>query len=80
VDGAGIDIVVAAGVEVVEEVCGSAIRRQLGPWIARYHPHEIVRSARALGLVDPAALARALAGTFALDEALAEELARRSRD
>jgi diaminohydroxyphosphoribosylaminopyrimidine deaminase/5-amino-6-(5-phosphoribosylamino)uracil reductase len=49
VDGAGLAIVRAAGVDVVDEVCARAIRHQLAPWITHYHPHEPARRARELG-------------------------------
>jgi diaminohydroxyphosphoribosylaminopyrimidine deaminase/5-amino-6-(5-phosphoribosylamino)uracil reductase len=48
VDGAGLAIVRAAGVDVVDEVCARAIRQQLAPWITHYHPHEPARRAREL--------------------------------
>jgi diaminohydroxyphosphoribosylaminopyrimidine deaminase/5-amino-6-(5-phosphoribosylamino)uracil reductase len=73
VDGAGAAIVREAGIEVVEDVCGPEIRRQLGPWILQYHPHEPLRRARELGR-DP----RALAEAYGIDLAAAEELARRA--
>ncbi len=78
VDGAGVAIVQAAGVVVIEGVCAEAIRRQLGPWICRYHPHEPVRRARAMATTDPVALADALANAYAIDGARAAELARRA--
>lgn len=48
VDGAGVRILRAAGVEVVEGQCESAVRRQLGVWVLEYHPHEVRARARAL--------------------------------
>lgn len=48
VDGVGADIVRAAGIEVIEDVCARDIRRQLAPWILRFHPHEPRRRAREL--------------------------------
>ena len=48
VDGQGIAILRAAGVEVDEGVCESEIRRQLGPWICEHHPHELRQRAQEL--------------------------------
>jgi diaminohydroxyphosphoribosylaminopyrimidine deaminase/5-amino-6-(5-phosphoribosylamino)uracil reductase len=76
VDGAGIAIVRRAGVEVTEDVCASEIRRQLGSWILRYHPHEPLRRARSSAHLDRVDLARAIADVYAVDDAQAEEIAR----
>lgn len=40
VDGAGARIVEEAGIALVEGVLEAEVRRQLGPWIAQFHPHE----------------------------------------
>ena len=48
VDGEGIAILRKAGVEVLEGVCQSEVRKQLGPWIIEHHPHELRRQAQAL--------------------------------
>jgi pyrimidine deaminase RibD-like protein/aminoglycoside phosphotransferase (APT) family kinase protein len=48
VNGEGIRILQAAGVEVVELICESEIRRQLGAWALDHHPHEPLRRAQAL--------------------------------
>ena len=48
VDGAGIAILRAAGVEVMEGVCERDVRLQLAPWILAQHPGEIVRFTRSL--------------------------------
>jgi diaminohydroxyphosphoribosylaminopyrimidine deaminase/5-amino-6-(5-phosphoribosylamino)uracil reductase len=48
VDGAGIRILREAGVEVVEGVCESEVRRQLGAWVLEQHPDELLRRARTL--------------------------------
>ena len=77
VDGAGAAIVRAAGVEIIEDVRAESIRRQLGSWIVRYHPHEPIRRGRALGLRDPGALARRLASLYAITDADADDLAGR---
>jgi len=47
VDGKGIRILRAAGVDVIEGVCEADIRRQLGLWILDQHPHDAVRRGRA---------------------------------
>ena len=68
VDGVGVRILEDAGIEVVEGVCEADVRRQLGGWVLRYHPHEVVRRARALAAAHPASelLAR-LAEVYAVD-------------
>jgi pyrimidine deaminase RibD-like protein/thiamine kinase-like enzyme len=48
VNGEGIRILQAAGVEVIDLVCEPDIRRQLGPWALEHHPHEPLRRAQAL--------------------------------
>jgi diaminohydroxyphosphoribosylaminopyrimidine deaminase/5-amino-6-(5-phosphoribosylamino)uracil reductase len=48
VDGEGIAILRAAGIEVIEGVAEAEIRRQLGPWIIEHHPHEPLRRAQTL--------------------------------
>jgi len=48
VDGQGIAILRAAGVEVVEGVCESEVRQQLGAWVLDHHPHDVSRRAQAL--------------------------------
>lgn len=48
VDGEGIRILREAGVEVIEGVCEGEVRRQLGSWVLRFHPHEPRRRAEAL--------------------------------
>jgi diaminohydroxyphosphoribosylaminopyrimidine deaminase/5-amino-6-(5-phosphoribosylamino)uracil reductase len=52
VDGVGVRILVEAGIEVIEGVCEAEVRRQLGPWVLQYHPHDVIRRARALGALD----------------------------
>lgn len=54
VDGAGIAILRAGGVEVQEGVCEDEVRRQLGSWIVHHHPSAIAREAAALGALTPA--------------------------
>lgn len=48
VDGAGLEILRAAGVEVVRDVSDAEIVHQLSPWLFRYHPHEPKRRALTL--------------------------------
>lgn len=48
VDGEGVRILRAAGVEVVEGVCEPEVRRQLGAWVLAQHPHDVLRRARDL--------------------------------
>ncbi|MBS2018047.1 MAG: bifunctional diaminohydroxyphosphoribosylaminopyrimidine deaminase/5-amino-6-(5-phosphoribosylamino)uracil reductase RibD [Deltaproteobacteria bacterium] len=48
VDGEGIRILREAGVDVIEGVCEGEVRRQLGAWVLRFHPHEPRRRAEAL--------------------------------
>ncbi len=52
VDGQGIAILRAAGVEVIESVCEAEVRRQLGQWIILQHPHELLRRAQTLPEAD----------------------------
>jgi diaminohydroxyphosphoribosylaminopyrimidine deaminase/5-amino-6-(5-phosphoribosylamino)uracil reductase len=78
VDGVGVAIVRAAGIDVIEDVCGHEIRRQLGSWIVRFHPHEPLRRARAMLPLEHGRLARALMDVYAIDPALADDIARRA--
>ena len=48
VDGAGTRILRHAAVEVIEGVCESDVRRQLGLWVLEQHPYEPLRRAQAL--------------------------------
>jgi diaminohydroxyphosphoribosylaminopyrimidine deaminase / 5-amino-6-(5-phosphoribosylamino)uracil reductase len=78
VDGAGVAIVRAAGVTVLEDVCATEIRRQLGGWIVRFHPHEPLARARSLLPLAAGELARALIELYAIDDATARDLAGRA--
>ena len=69
VDGAGVQILRDAGVEVVEGICEGEVMRQLGPWVLAYHPHEVLRRARALA--DGERVAR-LAAMYGVDPSLVE--------
>jgi diaminohydroxyphosphoribosylaminopyrimidine deaminase/5-amino-6-(5-phosphoribosylamino)uracil reductase len=60
VDGEGLDILAAGGLQVVEGVCEAEVRRQLGAWVLEHHPHE------------PAARARRLAPGLSREELVAE--------
>lgn len=48
VNGAGTLILSNAGVELVEGVCESEVRRQLGLWVLEQHPHEPLRRSHEL--------------------------------
>lgn len=76
VDGEGLRILRAAGVEVIEDVCALEVRRQLAPWIFRYHPHEPERRCRALAreLRARAETVLALREQYGIDPALADAL------
>lgn len=75
VDGAGAAMVRAASIEVVEDVCAREIRHQLAPWIVQYHPHEVLRRARAL---PPPEVVATLIEAYGFDRAVAEDFARRA--
>ncbi len=45
VDGEGIRILQAAGVEVIEGVCEDQVRRQLGAWVVEHHPQDVLNRA-----------------------------------
>ncbi len=75
VDGQGVKILRDAGLEVIESVCEPEVRRQLGVWVLRFHPHEPLRRARALSAtLDREALVAALAEIYAVGAAQAEEI------
>jgi diaminohydroxyphosphoribosylaminopyrimidine deaminase/5-amino-6-(5-phosphoribosylamino)uracil reductase len=76
VDGQGVAIVSAAGIQVIEDVCANTIRRQLGPWILRYHPHEPMRRARAMGTLPEEEIARLLVEWYAVEAEEAAAIAR----
>lgn len=71
VNGAGIQILRDAGVEVIESVCEADVRRQLGLWVIEQHPSEALR--RAQTLPDEQRVAQ-LADTYGVDVRLAEAL------
>ena len=48
VDGEGLRMLRAAGLEVTEDVCTREITLQLADWLFTHHPHEPLRRARAL--------------------------------
>ena len=48
VSGEGIRMLREAGVQVIEGVCESEVRRQLGLWVIEQHPYEPLHRARAL--------------------------------
>lgn len=42
VNGAGILILQEADIQVTEGVCEEEVRRQLGPWVVEFHPHDVM--------------------------------------
>lgn len=48
VDGVGLGILRAGGLEITEGVCEHEVRLQLAPWILAHHAHEIARYAATL--------------------------------
>jgi diaminohydroxyphosphoribosylaminopyrimidine deaminase / 5-amino-6-(5-phosphoribosylamino)uracil reductase len=71
VDGEGIRLLRAAGVEVVEGVCETEVRRQLGLWVLDQHPGDALR--RTQGLPHPERIAR-LAELYRVDRPRIEAL------
>ena len=68
VDGAGAQILKDAGIEVIEGICETDVRRQLGSWVFAYHPHEPLRRARELAItLSRDDLRAALAEIYGLD-------------
>jgi diaminohydroxyphosphoribosylaminopyrimidine deaminase/5-amino-6-(5-phosphoribosylamino)uracil reductase len=75
VDGEGERIIRDGGVEVIGGVCEREVRRQLGSWVLRYHPHEPLRRARELAAThEPAALIAALVDQYAIEPSQAESI------
>jgi diaminohydroxyphosphoribosylaminopyrimidine deaminase/5-amino-6-(5-phosphoribosylamino)uracil reductase len=75
VDGEGLRILRAGGVEVIEGVCEREVRRQLGRWVLEHHPHEPLARARVLSSLHSAAeLPAVLADIYAIERAAAERL------
>ena len=66
VNGAGIQILREAGVDVIEGVLVDDVRRQLGAWVLEQHPHDLV--ARAMTLPRSGLLER-LAALYDLEPA-----------
>jgi diaminohydroxyphosphoribosylaminopyrimidine deaminase/5-amino-6-(5-phosphoribosylamino)uracil reductase len=58
VDGEGTRILRAGGVLVIEGVCESEVRRQLGEWVLAQHPREPLRRALTLSAPEPERRAR----------------------
>jgi len=69
VDGEGIRILRAAGVEVTEGVCEAEVRRQLGLWVLDQHPADA--RCRAQSLPPPERIAR-LAEIYGVDQSRIE--------
>jgi len=75
VDGEGIRILREGGVEVIDGVCEPEIRRQLGAWVLRFHPHEPRRRAAILGATKGADDVRmALAEIYGVDAPIVDAL------
>jgi diaminohydroxyphosphoribosylaminopyrimidine deaminase / 5-amino-6-(5-phosphoribosylamino)uracil reductase len=74
VDGAGLRILRAGGIQVLEGICSLEISRQLGPWIARYHPHLIIREAGQLSGLGRDERHQALATRYAISPELISTL------
>lgn len=75
VDGEGIRILREEGVEVIEGVCEREIRRQLGSWVLKFHPHEPKRRAAELAVTIAAAeLHAALAELYGVERVVFEAL------
>jgi diaminohydroxyphosphoribosylaminopyrimidine deaminase/5-amino-6-(5-phosphoribosylamino)uracil reductase len=66
VNGEGIRMLRAAGVEVIEGVCEADVRRQLGSWVFEHHPADVLQRAQALPLPQRGA---ALAEIYGLEPA-----------
>lgn len=69
VDGAGLHILRTANVEIIEGICESEVRRQLGLWALEQHPHEPLGRAQALPEQQRAAL---LAEIYGVDSSRIE--------
>lgn len=75
VDGEGIRILREEGVEVIEGVCEREVRRQLGAWVLRFHPHEPRRRAAELAAgTAPEALREVLAEIYGVERAVIDAL------
>jgi diaminohydroxyphosphoribosylaminopyrimidine deaminase / 5-amino-6-(5-phosphoribosylamino)uracil reductase len=68
VDGEGVRILREGGVEVLEGVCESVVRRQLGIWVLTHHLHEPIRRAKQLAsTLAPQELGASLAAIYGVD-------------
>lgn len=75
VDGEGIRILRDAGLEVIEGVRETEVRRQLGSWVLQFHPHEPRGRARELATNMPLLdVITALAELYGVDEKLVAQL------
>lgn len=75
VDGEGERIIRDGGVQVIGAVCEREVRRQLGSWVLKYHPHEPLRRARDLARThDRHALIAALVDQYAIEASQAESI------
>lgn len=75
VDGAGVAILRAAGIAVIEDICADEITRQLAPWIFVHHPHEPERRARGWLAASHDELVRKLRDHYGIDADSAERVA-----
>lgn len=68
VDGQGVRILRESGIPVLEGVCESVVRRQLGIWVLTHHLHEPIRRASQLAsTLPPEKLGPALAEIYGVD-------------
>jgi diaminohydroxyphosphoribosylaminopyrimidine deaminase/5-amino-6-(5-phosphoribosylamino)uracil reductase len=77
VDGLGLQILRAGGLEVIEDVCAQEIRHQLADWIFSHHPHEPLRRASRLFVElggSREAVAQRLCELYGVDVAVAARL------
>jgi diaminohydroxyphosphoribosylaminopyrimidine deaminase/5-amino-6-(5-phosphoribosylamino)uracil reductase len=76
VDGVSVQMLREAGIDVIEGVCEAEVRRQLGDWVLRQHPHDIRRRADALAREGHSTdvIIAALAELYGLDTAILEPL------
>lgn len=80
VDGAGIHILQEAGIKVNEGVCEEEVRRQLGPWVIQFHPHDVLTRTRQLATThNQASVITLLAHIYGVSEARVREVVEKMR-